>query len=286
MSGIVWLASYPKSGNTWFRIFLANLLRDTDEPASINDLEGSPIASARGLFDENVGIEASDLTAEEIDHLRPELYCHLAETAEKPLYMKIHDAYTEVSSDLPLIPAQATAGVLYLIRNPLDVAISFAHHNGTNYDTTIDLMACNDFSFCGKPDRLSNQLRQKLLSWSGHVLSWIDGAPFPVCLLRFEDMKAEPIETFTSAVRFAGLTHNEKQIQKAIEFSSFEILQQQEEMDDFRERSHRAAHFFRKGKCGSWRAELTSEQAARIIADHGEVMRRFGYLDENGDPLY
>ena len=74
MNGIIWLASYPKSGNTWFRVFLTNLLRDADTPASINELESTPIASARGIFDNNIGFEASDLTADEIDRLRPELY--------------------------------------------------------------------------------------------------------------------------------------------------------------------------------------------------------------------
>lgn len=48
MSGnIYWLASYPKSGNTWMRILLTNYLRDGDEPADINNLDGGPIASAR-----------------------------------------------------------------------------------------------------------------------------------------------------------------------------------------------------------------------------------------------
>ena len=96
MNGIIWLASYPKSGNTWFRGFLTNLLRDADTPASINELERTPIASARGVFDNNMGFEASDMTADEIDRLRPELYIHLAENAKEPLFMKIHDAYTDV----------------------------------------------------------------------------------------------------------------------------------------------------------------------------------------------
>jgi len=51
-SGIIWLASYPKSGNTWLRIFLTNLRCDGEEPVNINELDGGPIASARALFDE------------------------------------------------------------------------------------------------------------------------------------------------------------------------------------------------------------------------------------------
>ena len=44
---IVWLASYPKSGNTWTRAFLTAYLGDEDQAVDINDLEGGPIASSR-----------------------------------------------------------------------------------------------------------------------------------------------------------------------------------------------------------------------------------------------
>ncbi len=286
MNGIIWLASYPKSGNTWFRVFLTNLLRDADAPASINELEHMPIASARDVFDNNMGFEALDLTADEIDRLRPELYIHLAENAKEPLFMKIHDAYIEVSDNMPLIPQAATCGALYFIRNPLDVAVSFAHHSGLDLDTAITRMADDDFAFCGKLDRLHNQLCQKLLSWNRHVLSWVDSAPFPVCVLRYEDMTAKPLETFKKAVHFSGLDHTRDQIQKALDFSSFDRVQQQEDAEGFKEKSPASSRFFRKGQVGSWREELSEKQVQQIVQDHRNVMRRFGYLDENGKIVF
>jgi len=286
MKGIIWLASYPKSGNTWFRVFLTNLLRDADEPANINELERTPIASARGVFDTHMGFEASDMTADEIDRLRPELYIHLAENATEPLFMKVHDAYADVADNMPLIPRAATGGALYFIRNPLDVAVSFAHHSGRDYDTAISRMADETFAFCCKSDRLHNQLRQKLLSWSGHVQSWVDRAPFPVCVLRYEDMKSQPLDTFEKAVLFTGLSRTRDQIQKALDFSSFEVVQQQEEAEGFQEKSPSSRRFFRKGRIGSWREELSENQAQKIVNDHRDVMRRFGYLDENGKVVW
>ncbi len=282
MSGIVWLASYPKSGNTWFRVFLANLLADADTPASINDLD-TPIASARELFDETVGFDASDLSLDEIDRLRPEIYCHLAGGLKEPYFMKIHDAWTLLEDGRPLIPAAATAGAIYFTRNPLDVAVSFAHHSGWDYDTAIASMADDNFTFCGTPTCLHNQFRQRLLSWSAHVLSWVDRPPFPVCVLRYEDLKASPRETFTRAVRFAGLHHSAVQIEKALAFSRFETLRRQEDAEGFREKSAATIRFFRAGQAGSWRSELNASHVKRIVSDHGEVMQRFGYLDENGE---
>jgi hypothetical protein len=284
--GIIWLASYPKSGNTWFRVFLTNLLQNADMPADINDLNKTPIASARGIFDEAMGFEASDLTTDEIDRLRPELYIHLAENAKEPLFMKIHDAYIYVEDTRPLIPQKATQSALYFIRNPLDVAVSFAHHIGSDYDTSISRMADDAFAFCQKSDRLHDQLRQKLLSWSNHVISWVDNAPFPVKVVRYEDMKLQTLETFSQAIKFTGIEHTPEQIQKALSFSSFDIVQKQETEGGFKEKSPSASAFFRKGEIGSWREELSEKQAQQIVNDHEKIMRRFGYLNDKGDIIY
>jgi hypothetical protein len=286
VKGIIWLASYPKSGNTWFRVFLTNLLRDGDMPVSINELNHTPMASSRSIFDDEIGFEASDLTADEIDRLRPELYTHLTENSEEQLFMKIHDAYTYLEDASPLIPKASTRCALYFIRNPLDVAVSFAHHSGWDCAKSTREMANDCFAFCSKPDRLHSQLRQKLLSWSNHVLSWVDQTPFPVCVIRYEDMKSHPLKTFTKASRFAGLDHSDIQIQKALTFSSFDVMQQQEDAEGFHEKILASGRFFRKGEVGSWRDELKEDQANKIVDDHREVMHRFGYLDEKGKIIY
>ena len=287
MKGIVWLASYPKSGNTWFRTFLTNYLRDADQPARINALDGGPIASARRPFDEAVGYDSGELSHDEIDQLRPEVYLRQAREAEETIYCKIHDAYTVLPDGRPLIPPEATASVLYFVRNPLDVAVSFAHHSGHDrYDRMINHMAQDENSFCETNATEVNQLRQKLLSWSSHVKSWVDAPGIRVHVLRYEDMKLRPEETFAEAVRFAGFADDPARVKKAIEFSRFEEMKKQEEKDGFGEKMPLAKSFFRKGEIGSWREKLTPEQASKIAADHAEVMRRFGYLDEKNAPVF
>jgi hypothetical protein len=286
MNGIIWLASYFKSGNTWFRVFLTNLLQEADAPVSINELHSTPIASARDIFDAYVGVQSSDLTVDEIDRLRPELYIQLAEDTDKPLFMKVHDAWTFVDDENPLFPEGATSGVIYFIRNPLDVAVSLAHHSGVDYNKIISYMSDPTYSSGHKSDRLHSQLRQKLLSWSAHVLSWTASVPFPVCVLRYEDMKTHPLQTFERAVRFANLHHSGAQIQQALEFSAFDELQRQEAAQGFKEKSPACERFFRVGRIGAWQTQLSEEQAQRIVNDHREVMRRFGYLDRNDRIVY
>jgi hypothetical protein len=282
MSRIVWLASYPKSGNTWLRVFLANFERDNGQPADINALELGGAASSRSLFDSALGVESSDMTEEEIECHRPEAYRYLAARSARTLYLKTHDAYTFTSAGEPLFPADATRGAICVIRNPLDIAVSSAHHFTKTVDEAIENLALETMALAANKDRLRTQLKQNLLSWSLHVLSWLDQIAIPVHVMRYEDMSLRPIETFTAAVRFLGLPDDVDRVRRAVAFSSFDVLRQQEETRGFKERLHGSPSFFRQGRTGAWRDVLNEEQAARIIRDHGPVMRRLGYLSENG----
>jgi hypothetical protein len=283
--GIIWLASYPKSGNTWFRTFISNLLNEKDEEISINQLKTDGIFSSRTIFDNIAGVEASNLTVEEIDRLRPRIYNHLACNAAEPLFIKVHDAYTYLEDGTPLM-GTVNAKALYILRNPLDVAVSFANHSSKDLDTMVKNMGDSTFAFCDNPNRLANQLRQQLLTWSAHVESWAQATEIPVHLVRYEDMKLTPISTFTKAVRFMGLKCSEEQIKTAIELSDFKKLKAEEDERGFREKPTGTKSFFRKGEVGDWRNHLTEAQRDRIIADHEVVMRKFGYLDEEGKPVY
>ncbi|MCX7092225.1 MAG: sulfotransferase domain-containing protein [Methylobacter sp.] len=284
MSGIYWLASYPKSGNTWFRVFLQNLLEDGDRPVDINKLATGRLASHRGWLDDVLGFDSADLDADEVERLRPEVYRWSSRDGEIT-YHKIHDAYIFTADDEPLVSREATRGALYILRNPLDVLSSFANHIGSSLDKAIACMEDQQHVLCESRKQLPDQVRQKLLSWSGHVLSWVDEPTLSCHVLRYEDMLVDPVAAFTGAVRFLGLPDDPVRIEKAIRFSDFEELAGQETEKSFCEQSPRAERFFRHGKSGIWRDRLSPEQIARIIADHGEVMRRFGYLDADGRPL-
>lgn len=280
---IVWLASYPKSGNTWFRAFLANLLNVQEGPVDINRLGGGPIASARGVLDNATGFESSNLLFNEVDDLRPALYEKISGKAKKTVFMKTHDAYTFLPDGRPLLSVEATKGAIYLVRNPLDVAPSFANHSSSGLDDIIADMNNEKNAFCATPNDLPNQLRQYLLSWSGHVLSWVDAPNIKVHVVRYEDMKRAPLQTFYGAVKFAGIEHTEEEVALAIEKCSFEYLKKQEEEGGFREKAAQCRSFFRLGEVGSWKESLSEKQVNSIIRKHNNVMRRFGYLNEGED---
>ena len=121
---IVWLASYPKSGNTWLRAVLTSYMQEGGGPASINGLVGLA-GNGRALFDEHVGLSSSDLTFSEVQRLRPLMYERLAAELPPPAFVKVHDACIRTRVG-PVFPRNATAAAIYLVRNSLDVAPSYA----------------------------------------------------------------------------------------------------------------------------------------------------------------
>lgn len=282
---LTWLASYPKSGNTWFRTFLRNLMNDGDQPVSINKLSTGTIGSARGWLDDGLGFDSADLYQDEIDRLRPDIYEWAAEQAKEPHYHKIHDACWQLDSGRWLVSEIATTGAVYFVRNPLDVAISFASHSNSSIDKAINRMSDPEHCFCkNKHRKLNNQTEQRLLTWSEHVLSWVDNPVIDVHVMRYEDMKHYPEQTFSDAVDFLQLRYGIDKITKALDFSDFKLIQQQEAEDKFNERPPNAQRFFRKGIAGDWLDTLTTAQVDQVIESHHEVMHRFGYLDNAGNP--
>ena len=300
MTRTIWLASYPKSGNTWFRMLVANLSATDGKSVDINDLpERGGIASARGPFDHLLLIDSGLLTHDEIDCLRPRIYEELARGAEDDEYdapqdtpsvrfVKVHDAYTLTPKGEPLLAGRRGAdGAIVIVRDPRDVAPSLANHNGGSIDDAITFMNDRQAGFCAKANRLHNQLRQQLPGWSWHIASWLDQADIPVHLIRYEDMQADTIGTFRRALDFAGRPASDEDIRRATAFADIAELQRQEQEKGFREapRPRPGGSFFRRGKAGGWCDELSADQAARIEAAHAPMMRRLGYELTGALPL-
>lgn len=284
---IIWIASYPKSGNTWFRVFLANLLNEAVSDLNTFQIDGDEdIASSRLSFELCTGLDSTCLNHQEIAFLRPRVYEHLSVTLKKNIWFKAHDAYQILPGGIPLFPASATKAAIYLIRNPLDIVGSYANHNGDTIDSIIDKMNNQDFQLQKQIWDAHRQLPQFLGSWSGHVKSWMETPDYPVCLLRYEDMHLEPLATFGKAVAAIGIEKSPEEIAGAINASSFKKLQKIEQESGFSERPRTSGRFFRSGKIGSWRDSLTEKQAGSIIENHADIMRRHGYLDALGNPVF
>lgn len=277
MRRLVWLASYPKSGNTWVRLFLDAYSHPERQNLDINTVDVSLHAANRDLFDRVIGLEASELTPAEIERYRPDVYRQLAVEANEPLFIKVHDRWRHNADDAPIFPPETTAATIYIARDPRAVAPSYANHYGVSIDEAIERMGTSDYADVGRSDRLAAQLHQPVGSWSQHVVSWLDQPELPVLLVRYEDLHVAPDATFAAILEHAGLVVEQARLASALDQSRFDRLRAQEEAVGFKERLSPAPRFFRRGVAGGWREELTTAQIARIEADHGPVMARLGY---------
>jgi aryl sulfotransferase len=276
MNGFYWLASYPKSGNTWLRLFLESLSVG-GKTVDINNLKFRGYAASRTHFDRTLDIESADLTYDEITTARPFFFEISAEEAKTPIYNKTHNAWIKTPTGEPLFPPKLTLGAVYIVRDPRDVAVSLAHHVSKSVDFAIERMA-NPLAMMEMADqRISRQLPEYLFSWSLHVQSWLS-APISLHFLKYEDMLADPVASLGSAARFLGFDATPEKIYSAVDAVCFDRLRSIEEVDGFIERPLGADRFFRRGVAGGWQDSLTPDQVARIEADHGEVMCKLGYL--------
>lgn len=275
MSGrIFWLASYPKSGNTWLRVFLANYLADGERPIDINTLPRFAESDAAAwLFERALRRPFSDLSAEEIHGARPLVHALIAQTSGDIALAKTHSALVQIGG-VPSITPQLTAGAIYVVRNPLDVVPSWAVHFGCSIDDAIDALGSPRTELV-KTASLAGQF---VGNWSSHVHDWTTARSLSPIVLRYEDMLSTPIETFSRVLRHLRQKVDARRVERAVDRSSFSKLVTQEKQRGFAERPSHASIFFRSGSAGMWRQTLTSEQVERVAGEHRVVMAEHGYL--------
>lgn len=286
--GIVWIASYPRSGNTWTRAFLnalATVQRDPDaEVIDINRIEEGSVAEDHAeLYPRFLNKPAAFASQAEIAAARPWVQAALVESAGRTVYVKTHNA-RGVDHGAPIINMGASLGAVYIVRNPLDVAISYAHLNGMDIDTAIAWMGTPGWRVPARNDRGTPKVHGVMGSWSENVASWTNPPHAAVLAIRYEDMLADPQATLSRVARHLLLKASPGQVRRAIDLTRFDQLRAQEDATGFAERPRRSDDaFFRSGRAGEWRDALNSAQIARIVADHGAVMEHFGYLPEQMD---
>ena len=256
-----------------------NYMNNNNVPVGINELDNIPFISARSFIDNLLGMDSSELTPEEIIDFRLEAFRIFCEHNQRTIIMKVHDAFPGRQAP-GFFAEDFTAGIIYIVRNPLDVAVSLAYHLGESFDLSIRHMNDDNFYFANDTRKFETQFPQKLKSWSGHVNSWLKNYNGSICLIRYEDLLDDPYNTFKKILSFMKFEIDNERLEKAIKLSSFHSLKEDEVKNGFREKSSRTDFFFREGKAGTWNKYLNSEQANRIINNHHDVMLQLNYLNE------
>lgn len=232
----LFLVSYPKSGNTWMRFILANLLRLDNEGPAADPIDF--ISAVRY-------VPEYELHTDEVD------------AAPRPRVLKSHATFDA-----------CFPRVVYLVRDPRDVYVSYFHYMRKRLPEGMDL---------------SGFIRMDGLHpshWDEHVAGWIDQPD--VLVIRYEDMLADTatkVRRLTDYWGHRGFT--DAQIRDAVARSSFNQMKKIEQTKGrpFQSETHRerSTPFMRSGKAGAWTDHFSQADHALLIARMGPLMNRLGY---------
>jgi hypothetical protein len=256
---IVWIASYPKSGNTWVRFMACNL-----------------------LFGQQNSAAAMNVLAPDIHEVGPQ-FGHGSHAG----LVKTHFAY---SSSLPL--AERTAGAIYVVRRPEDVLVSNFHYANRSGGDANDSRTAFDQYFeafmlhRGDP----RWVRLGMGSWEENVMSWLGGAhPFPVVAIRYEDLSADPQRVCSGLAQLLRPGSSAADIAQAVDNSMFARMREIEEADIREERVgifykpylqesvDAGLRFMRRGSVGEGAKRLTPEQRARLADVFAPTLKQLRY---------
>lgn len=256
---IIWLASYPKSGNTWVRSFLANYFLPPGQTLDINSLRRFTTADVRqDFFDRANSGPFHGRRIEDWLRLRPQVLRLIAASKEGHHFVKTHCQVMRVRG-VPLILPEVTAGAVYVLRNPFDVVLSYARHLAVDVDTAITRLTDPNATHGS-----DTGIVEIIGRWDAHIQSWTAAPGLSLHAMRYEDMIADPERTYRGLLGFLKVEVDDAQMARTLAATSFAALSRQEQELGFRERPAKMVRFFARGTAGGWRDELTAKQAGRL----------------------
>lgn len=269
---VFWLASYPKSGNTWVRMLLQGYLTGRAHLNEHTYVRGDEELMA---YQAVLPCPLQACNREQVALVR---YAALMDmSARSPAnrtILKTHNARVRVLGEIEMIPSWISQAAVYIVRDPRDVVISLSEHIGQTIDHTIDLMGSHNAQMHFDRER-TTPICSILTAWWQHVDSWAS-AEFPVVLVRYEDLLANPHREFRRILEAFQYEPEGCRIDQAVQLARFSRLREQEQEHGFVEAS-RHTEFFSRGKSGGWRDILSETQVRRIERTQAAVMERLGY---------
>jgi hypothetical protein len=204
----------------------------------------------------------------------------IAASTKDFLFLKTHSLLGN-HLGTPTITRGVTAGAIYLVRNPLDVAVSYSAFMNKSLEQTIEIMN-RPGAILPRPPRASYQLTG---SWSENVQTWTRRPHDRLLVIRYEDLIDDARREFERIVKFLRMDVSRETIEAAEASSSFETLRNMELKIGFGERPTSAKAFFRVGGKNQWQERLNDDQLSKLIRANATMMTKFGYLDVHGRPV-
>ncbi len=275
---IIWLASYPKSGNTWVRLFLNSLIFAPDNELNINNIKIDQFPLRKHF--QNFSSNTDDVT-EIIKN------CNLAQSEinldNKIKFFKTHSPFWKIGK-YTFTDDKNTIGAIHIVRDPRNVITSIKnHYNHENYERSLKFIKDDDKVIGSKGSIKEADLPTIISSWKFHYNSWKSITSFKskYILIKYENLLKDPINEFLKITDFikkiSDFKFEEKNILKFIKDTSFKNLKQQEELKGFKEAPENNK-FFYLGPKNDWKDLLDKNTKDEIETSFKNEMQDLGYL--------
>ena len=269
---IFWIASYPKSGNTYVRSFLSHYLFESNSTLNFDVLKKIPKFEQKKIFEQVVD---KNLLNDELSYIKHSLKVQeglIKKYNQDELIFKTHHFFGELNN-YTFTNQKNTQFFIYLVRDPREVIVSFANHNRMTIEEQL-------ISFISK-DKLRKIDMEIIVNWGLHYRSWKTFKSVPSLFIKYEDLVIDPEKYFKKILLFMSKFMNIKvdleKLKKTIDLIKFENLQHLEKKIGFKE-APKDTRFFNSGKTDSWKKKLTKEQLEKIQIFFYNEMKDLGYL--------
>lgn len=269
---IIWISSYPKSGNTWVRSFLSHYF-SKEANFSLKHLSAIKKFPRKEIF-EKLNINYRDFNQIPANWIKMQKSINLS---EKTIFLKTHNAMAKVNN-FKFTDSENTKGFIYLIRDPRDVLLSYASHLNKNIEETFSIMV-SDRSY--EMLDINSSIKMSLLgSWASNYKSWKNCSVVNGLIVKYEDLVNNTEKSFRIILNYLNKLNNfkldENKLKESINCTNFENLKNLELKEGFEESG--SNFFFRKGKVGDWKKNLDPKIINKVQEAFKDEMLELGYL--------
>jgi len=279
---IIWLASYPKSGNTWLRSLLASYYFSKDGSFDFKLLDNIDQFPSTQFFRDKKDTfsapeDTSNLWLSEQEKITQD---------NKIRFLKTHNALCKINSNSFTNEKNTLAGI-YIIRDPRNIVTSLANHYQVDVNKAFDFMK-------DEKKALIEKVKERylgfvpILSWALHQESWIKCTKFPILTIRYEDLQLETFQTFIKVIKFINKLSNlenlinETKAKKSIISCEFEKLKKLENKNGFSEamvdkKTKKKISFFNLGRENDYKRLLQTNLIDEMSSLYNQQIKKFNY---------
>ena len=279
MKKIIWISSYPKSGNTWIRYFLSNYFFNKKKlNLDFNILNKIDKFPPYKLLQKLLIEDEIKKSAYNISKFWSDIQLEITNKKEDFIFLKNHNALVSIEGR-SLTDNKFSLAFIYIVRDPRDIVVSYSNFDKTlSIDKSIERITSKNL-YCHVSKKLPLDV-EILGSWKFNYYSWKSGIPeIPRIIIKYEDLINNTFQTKLKIIKFLSNIINFNidinHIKYSIEQSDFKRLQEIENINKFHESSNR---FFNSGKIGQWKNILSIEQITKIEKSCKDEMIELGYL--------